>query len=507
MQEQLEIEIEDEQQQPLYPSPEKADDEARGDRVAIYVAYLGAFLTSTDNSIVTATYEIIASDFNRQAQGIWLLIGYKLGYCISVPLYGALSDVFGCKRGILFATVSNELVWLIVGRIISGVGGAGMTILTSVLITDSVPSSEVALLRSYKRSLNMAGQGFGAPLGSLITETVGWRWAFAGRLPIVVACAWLANRHTRDDIPPRTKGVSKYEDLKHIDYAGIVCLSIAIATLVLAINGGVGSVWRVGFAVVCVATSVLFVWLELAWAKKPLIPLTMVQDVGMFWLAQLFTFGGREGLRANLVPYLTKVHDLDTTLASLYIGFMSLGNSMGGIASGLVMKRYKRYHAMSVVSILISIPLNVLLCFVWSRGTSAWGSLVVIPMGIANGIISSAQFVGMTARSEQGSSTSAIGAYHLFQRLGSIIGTAGASAVVHALFKRSVFGRMDAKSAREIIGQVLKDSKYLWTLPAVTQQVVRSCFNDGYQFVPVLTMLSLLVVTPFIIFTKEQRLN
>lgn len=43
MQEQLEIEIEDEQQQPLYPSPEKADDEARGDRVAIYVAYLGRF--------------------------------------------------------------------------------------------------------------------------------------------------------------------------------------------------------------------------------------------------------------------------------------------------------------------------------------------------------------------------------------------------------------------------------------------------------------------------------
>lgn len=44
-------------------------------------------------------------------------------------------------------------------------------------------------------------------------------------------------------------------------------------------------------------------------------------------------------LRANLVPYLTKVYDLDTTLASLYIGFMSLGNSLGGIASGLVMKR------------------------------------------------------------------------------------------------------------------------------------------------------------------------
>lgn len=111
-----------------------------------------------------------------------------------------------------------------------------------------------------------------------------------------MACTWLANRHTRDDVPTGSKGASKYEELKHIDYAGIACLSVAIATLVLAINGGVGPAWRVVFAVVCAAFSVLFVWLELSWARKPLIPLTMVQDVGMFWLAQLFTFGGREGV-------------------------------------------------------------------------------------------------------------------------------------------------------------------------------------------------------------------
>ena len=43
MQEQLQIEIEDEQQQPLYPSPEKQEDESRGNRIAIYVAYLGRF--------------------------------------------------------------------------------------------------------------------------------------------------------------------------------------------------------------------------------------------------------------------------------------------------------------------------------------------------------------------------------------------------------------------------------------------------------------------------------
>ena len=65
----------------------------------------GAFLTSTDNSVVTATYEIIASDFNRQAQGIWLLIGYKLGYCISVPLVSILSTT---PRRVHCARVKNQ---------------------------------------------------------------------------------------------------------------------------------------------------------------------------------------------------------------------------------------------------------------------------------------------------------------------------------------------------------------------------------------------------------------
>lgn len=53
MQEQLQIEIEDEQQQPLYPSPEKQEDESRGNRIAIYVAYLGRFLCFCPYHIVS----------------------------------------------------------------------------------------------------------------------------------------------------------------------------------------------------------------------------------------------------------------------------------------------------------------------------------------------------------------------------------------------------------------------------------------------------------------------
>ena len=46
----------------------------------------GAFLASSDESLVIATYDIIASEFHELSKGSWLVTGYNLGYCISLPV-------------------------------------------------------------------------------------------------------------------------------------------------------------------------------------------------------------------------------------------------------------------------------------------------------------------------------------------------------------------------------------------------------------------------------------
>ena len=80
---------------------------------------------------------------------------------------------------------------LIAGRVISGAGSSGMVVMISILITgamacpgalemltcvDLAAPSDVALLRSYTNVVNMIGRGVGAPLGSMMVNSLGWRW-------------------------------------------------------------------------------------------------------------------------------------------------------------------------------------------------------------------------------------------------------------------------------------------------------------------------------------------
>ena len=62
------------------------------------------------------------------------------------------------------------------GRMVSGLGGAGMTSLVSILITDLVPVREIASWRSYVNIAGTMGRGLGAPIGGLLADLVGWRW-------------------------------------------------------------------------------------------------------------------------------------------------------------------------------------------------------------------------------------------------------------------------------------------------------------------------------------------
>lgn len=64
----------------------------------------------------------------------------------------------------------------IVGRIISGSGGAGMTSIVSFLVADLVPKRDIAAYRSYVNIVQTLGRSCGGPLGGWLAETIGWRW-------------------------------------------------------------------------------------------------------------------------------------------------------------------------------------------------------------------------------------------------------------------------------------------------------------------------------------------
>ncbi len=86
-------------------------------------------------------------------------------------------------------------MWQVVlGRVISGAGTAGMTALVSILITgqqncpmdfikhdlktllDLLPIREVAQWRAFVNVVATTGRAAGGPLGGWLADVVGWRW-------------------------------------------------------------------------------------------------------------------------------------------------------------------------------------------------------------------------------------------------------------------------------------------------------------------------------------------
>lgn len=65
---------------------------------------------------------------------------------------------------------------VILGRVLAGSAGAGMTVLVSVLITDLFSIRDVAAWRAHINTAAATGRSLGGPLGGWLADVVGWRW-------------------------------------------------------------------------------------------------------------------------------------------------------------------------------------------------------------------------------------------------------------------------------------------------------------------------------------------
>lgn len=72
--------------------------------------------------------------------------------------------------------IGSQMWVVILGRAISGMGGAGTMTISSVIITDIVPRREVATWRAYVNIAMTLGRSLGGPLGGWLSDTIGWRW-------------------------------------------------------------------------------------------------------------------------------------------------------------------------------------------------------------------------------------------------------------------------------------------------------------------------------------------
>ncbi len=137
---------------------------------------------------------------------LWLLMGYLVVTAVLVVSFGRLGDMFGRVRMYnlgfaVFAAFSVLLSltwlhgaaaawWLILMRVLQGVGGAMLMANSSAILTDAFPHDQRGLALGLNQVAGIAGSFIGLVLGGVLGP-LNWRYVFLVSVPFgVLGTIW-----------------------------------------------------------------------------------------------------------------------------------------------------------------------------------------------------------------------------------------------------------------------------------------------------------------------------
>ncbi|KAH7310578.1 major facilitator superfamily domain-containing protein [Stachybotrys elegans] len=464
------------------------------------VLILGVFIASADGSLVIATSPEIASEFHRLSDASWLVTAYSLGQCAFQPLYGKLSDIFGRKSALVFAYsvflvgcglcgIGRQYWQVIAGRAISGIGGAGMSGLVSVVIADMLPIRQVATWRSYVNVIATLGRSSGGPVGGWLVDTFGWRWAFLGQCPIallsIALVVWrLPDNTQKNQSVEQGKDPGMKAKLARVDAFGAFLLpSTLISFFVVLDMAGKSYPWfyTASLATLTTVLASVFFWVEKNYAKEPIFPLGLVSRRDVLTANALVALQlGAQFIVFYTVPlYFRITTGMSAAAAGSHLILMVSGNMVGGIFSGHIISRTKRYKKLTLAGVLSGCTCYALMVIRW-RGSTAWyDSMVTILGGLGMGITQSASFIHLAASLDAKEIAVASMSWYLSMSVGMLVGINLFNATYHASLHSFMQANLrGVKDGDQIIRGALSDISYIAKLPQdIKGLVIRSFVN------------------------------
>ncbi|PBP28722.1 hypothetical protein BUE80_DR000425 [Diplocarpon rosae] len=505
-------------------------------------ALFGIMLAYANTSLVWATHETVASRFNSLKNSSWMMTSFTIGYCVTLPLYGRLSDQYGRLSplvaaygifciGCAFCGVGRTYWQVILGRIITGCGASGIISLASIVITgnphllvlvllqrccrsspgsrlDIAAPSDVAVLRSYVNVASTIGLASGGPLGGLLGGIIGWRWSFLGQVPFAAVCCLLTARGLRKFLP-----LLDLEDEQHVtdeskpdfpafDYPGAITLAIGLTSFLTVIDLQNQLGWAHPLILVTTIVGTLSLFAFLLFETYPgdrqlLIPLRMLRTgVGAFCVGQLIS---------QVAPYFANTQGISDAEAGGHIAPSSFGNAIGNLIAGQIIKKLGSYKKLSIVSLFLCMATSLLILLQWSHPIGTWAGLEVFPFGLFAGVVLSTQFIGLYNRASKQEMATAISMYYMSQQIGIALGISLTSSLLNQQFQSMLQDVLaDLPGHSEIIRRILADSSVVETLPAEVQALVSQSFLKSFWVVPAFALAAQMFAIVPMVFTTEK---
>lgn len=264
---------------------------------------LATFMEVLDTSIANVSLPHIAGSLSAsQVESSWVLTSYLVSNAIILPISAWLSTIIGRKRFYMMCvalfTVSSflcglasSLGMLIFFRVLQGVGGGGLQPSEQAILADTFPASKRGMAFAVYGMAVVLAPAIGPTLGGYITDNFSWHWIFYINVPIGILSLFLTSRVVED--PPFLKREQERRRNIPADYVGLGLITIAIASLQIALDKGQESDWfssRWITSLVVTAIYAFAVWIVWEWYHpNPVVDIRLFQRRN-FATAMFFSF-------------------------------------------------------------------------------------------------------------------------------------------------------------------------------------------------------------------------
>ena len=296
---------------------------------------------------------------------LWLIMGYLVVTAVLVVSFGRLGDMFGRTKmynlGFAVFTVFSILlavtwmqgdagaIWLIVMRVLQGVGGALLLANSTAILTDAFPAHQRGLALGINQVAGIGGSFIGLVVGGVLAP-VNWHLVFLVSVPVGVFGTIWAYLKLRD---------TGARNRARLDWWGNVTFAIGLVAVLVGITYGIQPYaghtmgWTSPLVLTLVVGGIvvlgLFAWIETR-VPDPMFRLSLfrIRAFTAGNLASLLAALGRGGLQFILIIWLQGIwlpehgYSFEHTplWAGIYMLPLTIGFLVAGPVSGLLSDRF-----------------------------------------------------------------------------------------------------------------------------------------------------------------------
>src|ERR1700742_2013712 len=208
-----------------------------------------------DTSIANVALGHIAGSLSASYdEATWVITSFLVANAIVIPISGWLADVFGRKPYYMFSvalfTVSSllcglapSLPFLILARILQGIGGGGLAPVEQSMMADTFPPSKRGAAFAAYGVVVIVGPILGPSLGGWITDNYSWHWVFLINVPVGILSLSLVYIYVDEPeiLRKRTRQIRR-QGIK-VDYIGFALVALFLGCLEVTLDRGQRDDW------------------------------------------------------------------------------------------------------------------------------------------------------------------------------------------------------------------------------------------------------------------------